>query len=518
MNTPKNNFPFYNHVPRPLGILILLFMFIPPTFSGGAYLSNITEMNSELGVWVEDIQLASFFTNIGMCLFPPFMLRFLQNRRVKQTYLYCFSMLIILNIICATTESLPILLFTCLIIGFVRVMVILNYTFTIAPYLTGMDTLSMFTMPTMPAPDVQYVLERKRTFLMPVLYFYILIIAQLSNIVTAWFAYNYHWQNAYYFVVALLLIACLLTITTMPSETKKGKWSPEKHFIPEMSLVAIALYCMTYVLVYGKNLDWFYNMSIRIHCAIFCLAGGLFILLSLNKHKSHYLPFSVLRYRNVVIAIFLFIIAMIFNSASSFVSSFAKIATPINNYQSATLSVWGIVGIVCGLIISIILIMLRVRFRSIFATALLFMAAANIYMYCQFQSISTFNLMILPTILNYTGLLMLYSLVAAFGMKSLPPRYLVTFVFLMILSRNAIAPVIGSSLYSNWLYERQQHYITRLVETSTTSSASIVASKMNLTKQATLLAMKDITGKTIWMILATGLIVMILPYHKGETT
>ena len=73
--------------------------------------------------------------------------------------------------------------------------------------------------------------------------------------------------------------------------------------------------------------------------------------------------------------------------------------------------------------------------------------------------------MILPTVLNYTGLLMLYSIVAAFGMKSLPSRYLATFVCLMIWMRNAIAPIIGSSIYTNWLNHRQQYYVTRLAQT-----------------------------------------------------
>ena len=129
----KNNFPFYSWVPKPLGIVIMLLMFVPPTFSGGTYLCNISEMSGDLALWTEDIQMASFFTSIGMCLFPPFMVRFFQARRVKQTYLWGFSLLILLNAVCALTTSRIVLFASCFFIGIVRIMLMLNNTFTIAP-------------------------------------------------------------------------------------------------------------------------------------------------------------------------------------------------------------------------------------------------------------------------------------------------------------------------------------------------------------------------------------------------
>lgn len=540
----KSNHPFYNWVPRPIGIIILLLTFVPPTFSGGAYLTNIGEMSGGLGIWIEDIQLASFFTNIGMCLFPPFMIQFLQKRRIKQTYIYCFLALTVLNYICAETSSLPILLTACLITGIVRCIVILNCTFTIAPYLTGMDTLSMFTMTEKPDDNTQYILERKRTFLMPVLYTYILIIAQLSNMVTAWFAYNYHWRESYYVVIAMLLFSILLIICTMPDENPKEQYKPEWQKIIQMLFMTLFLCSMTIVLVYGKTMNWFNSIQICIAFAIMLISCGIFILLELQSKENLYLPLEVFKFRNISIAVLLFVLTMIFNSANTFVGTYAKMYTSISNLHSAFLSKWAILGCIIGLILSIILVIKKVKFRTIFIVALLFMSSANIYMYFQYQTMGQFSNMPIPTILNFTGLLMLYSLIAAFGMKSLPAHYLVTFVFLMIFSRNSIAPTIGSAIYSNWLQERQQYYITKLAtdinteneiakasvyqskligmnsgkSTHEAEQISITALKGKVTIQATLLAMKDITGKTIWLIFGSILLVTILPYHKNETT
>lgn len=539
-----DNHPFYNWVPRPIGVLILLFMFVPPTFSSGAYLCNIDEMSGNLGTWTEDIQLASYFTNIGMCLFPPFMVRFLQTRRIKQTYLLGFLLLIPLNYFCAITTSVPLLLVACLLIGFVRIIIMLNCTFTIAPYLTGMDTLSMFTMKEEPSTDIQYVLERKRTFLMPVLYFYILLISQASNILTAWFAYNYKWQDAYFVVIGMLFVAILIVLCTMPDEKKKQIYKIEWNKVPEMLLMAVALCCMAYVLVYGKTLDWLYSERILFTTALFLFSCGAFLFFSLYHGAKAYLPLRVFKYRNIWMSMLLFLLAMLFNSANVFVCMFAKLSTPINNLQSASLSKWSVLGCFLGLLLSLLLVKRKVRFRVIFCIAFLLMTASNVFLYFQFQTVGLFSNMIIPTILNYTGLLMLYSVVAAFGMKRLPSHLLATFVFLMILMRNAIVPVIGSSVYSNRMNRNRQYYISRLVQnvyeenpivstnfqkskrvgllsgkgTMEAEQFAVTSIKGRIVVQSIILAMKNITEQTIILLLITVCITFLLPYKKKETT
>lgn len=462
--TSRGNAPFHSWVPRPLGILILLFMFVPPTFSGGAYMSNLAEMSGALGVLTEEIQLAGFYTSIGMCLFVPFMLQFLQIRRIKETFLWCFGLLIVLNYICAVTTSTPVLLGACLLTGFVRIVVMLNCTFTIAPYLTGVNTLAMFTMTDTPTPDAAYRMERMRTFLMPVLYCFILLIAQSSNVVTAWFAYEYTWQDAYYGVIGMLLAAMLAVIITMPGGGPRPAYRIEWHKVPELILMTVMLCCMAYVLVFGKTLDWFDSLSVRVAAAVMLMAAVIFIPVSIRNGDDAYLPLRVFRYRNVWMSMLLFLIAMIFNSASMFTGTFTNIATPAGNLQNASLGVWAVVGWLARLAVSILLVVRKVRFRTVFVTGFLFMAASNCLMYFRYQTQGVFSDMVWPTVLNFTGLLMLYSLVAAFGMKSLPSRYLVTFVFLMIWMRNAIAPVAGASVYANILNERQQYHVTRLAQ------------------------------------------------------
>lgn len=311
-----------------------------------------------------------------------------------------------------------------------------------------------------------------------------------------------------------------------------------------MLLMAVALCSMAYVLVYGKTLDWFHSDSIRMAVGLLLISCGAFLFFSLRHKAEAYLPLSVFTYRNVWMSMLLFLLTMIFNSANIFVSIFAKLSTPVNNLQSTSLSGWAIAGCLAGLLLSILLIVRKVRFRTIFCMAFLLLAASNSCLYFQYQTMGLFGNMILPTVLNYSGLLMLYSVVAAFGMKSLPSRHLATFVFLMIWMRNAIAPVIGSSLYANWLNHRQQYYVTRLVQTvdseNTLAATAFMQTKRmglaggkgtaeaeqlataslkgRIAMQSTLVAMKDITGQTVWLSLGAAGFVFLLPYHRKETT
>lgn len=84
---PKN-YPFYSWMPKPLGIIILLFFFLPILTVGGVYSVNSTEMMSGLGIISEHIQFANFVTSIGMAAFAPFLYQLVCVRQGKDD-VYC---------------------------------------------------------------------------------------------------------------------------------------------------------------------------------------------------------------------------------------------------------------------------------------------------------------------------------------------------------------------------------------------------------------------------------------------
>ena len=128
-SSPKN-YPFYNWVPKPVGIIILFVFFLPILTVGGTYSVASTEMMSGLGIISEHIQFANFATSIGMAAFCPFLYRLVVIRRQKMMCLAGFSLMYIFSYICAKTDSVFLLALCSIFMGFLRMVLMMVNLFT----------------------------------------------------------------------------------------------------------------------------------------------------------------------------------------------------------------------------------------------------------------------------------------------------------------------------------------------------------------------------------------------------
>ena len=71
MEEEYKNYPFYDWVPKPLGIIFMIILFVPMITMSGVYSANSGEMMSGLGIQSEYIAFAGFCTSIGMAAFSP---------------------------------------------------------------------------------------------------------------------------------------------------------------------------------------------------------------------------------------------------------------------------------------------------------------------------------------------------------------------------------------------------------------------------------------------------------------
>lgn len=543
MPSYPRNYPFYNWVPKPIGITILLLLFLPILTVGGTYSVNSTEMMSGLGIISEHIQFANFATSIGMAAFCPFLYRLVVIRREKMMCIAGFSLMYIFSYICAETDSIFLLALCSLFMGFLRMVLMMVNLFTLIKYAGNMEAYDKITPGNEPTTGEEWdKLDIERSAAQPAIYLFFMILGQLGTSLTAWLAFEYEWQYVYYFMMGLLLLCILIIFITMPYHKYAGRRFPINfRQFGNASIFSIMLVCITYVLVYGKVLDWYDDSTIRWATAGALLSGGLFLYIEAVQRHPYYM-LDVLKLRTIRMGFLLYLLLMVLNSSAMFVNVFTGIGMKLDNYQNATLGNWSMLGYFIGAMITIGLSVKGVRFKYIFAGGFLLLGLAALFMYFEVQSAGLYERMKYPIIIRSTGMMMLYTLIPTYATQRMPYRFLSSWICTMLTVRMVLAPGIGGALYSNVLQERQQHYVTRYAqnvdmlhpEASASFTQTVqgmeyqgkskaeainmaaMSTKGRIQVQATLSAVKEMAGWTWYACLICMIFVLIIPYPKRK--
>lgn len=543
MSSYPRNYPFYNWVPKWLGILILVLMFIPILTVGGVYSVNSTEMMGGLGIISEHITFTNFATSIGMAAFCPFLYRLVVIRREKMMCLAGFSMMYVLSYICAETDSIFLLALCSVLMGFLRMVLMMVNLFTLILYAGRIEAYLKIKPGLEPVDGEGWdKLDIERSIAQPGIYLFFMILGQLGTSLTAWLAYEYEWQYVYYYMMGMLLVCILVIFVTMPYHRFQNKRFPINfRQFGNATLFCIPLVCFTYVMVYGKVLDWWDDPTIRMAAITAVLTGALFFYME-STHRSPYYLVGVLKLRTIRMGVLFYFLLMFFNSSAMFVNVFAGIGMKLDNWQNASLGNWTMLGYFIGGMITIFLSMKKVHFKYIFAGGFIMLGMAALFMYFEVQTDGLYERMKYPVIIRSTGMMMLYSLIPTYATQRMPYKFLSSWICTMITIRMVIAPSLGAAVYTNALQERQQNYVTRYAqdvdllnpETSASFLGTVrgmsyqgkskaeavnmaaLSAKGRIQVQATLVAVKEMAGWTLYACLACAIFVLVVPYPKRK--
>ena len=461
-NTLNKNFPFYDWVPKPLGIIFLILLFIPIMTVSGVYSANSVEMVGGLGILSEHISFVGFVTSVGMAAFSPFFYSLVCVRREKMMCMSGFCLLAVLSYVCARTESVFILALCSLVMGFVRQALLMVNLFTLIKYAFGIEATINTSPGNEPVDEAGWdKLDVEKTTSMPTIYFFFMLLGQLGTWLTAWFAYNYEWQYVYYVMMAAMLVAVLVILVTMPDQPYTTGRLP-LSFSKFGNVVVFSLMCCSfiYIMVYGKVLDWYDSQSIRLATFLCVVSTLLFVYLEKTR-RSPYFLLEAFKSRSIRGGILLFMGLMILNSSQMFVNVFVGVGMKVDNLHNAMLGNWVLVGYFAGLVMAVFSSAKKIHFKWLFAIGFIFIGLASLFMYFEVQTDGLYERMKWPVIIRATGMMLLYSVTAVYANQRMPYRLLSTWVCIMLTVRMIVAPGIGSALYSNVLQNRQQYYITR---------------------------------------------------------
>ena len=103
------------------------------------------------------------------------------------------------------------------------------------------------------------------------------------------------------------------------------------------------------MLVFGKTLDWFDSRSMRVALAVAAVGGGLYLWLAAHTAERPLLEAGVFGHRYTWYGIGIFVLLMLVNSSTLFVTTYLKLSTCAGNLDSARVSCWAMPGCVAGM-------------------------------------------------------------------------------------------------------------------------------------------------------------------------
>jgi len=267
-----------DYVPRRLKPWLFIVFVLIIQFSGGLYPAAVSDMAGTTALMQEDILMAGYAQLVGMSVnfAVMFRLKFRFTNRVG--LLVCGTALIVANMICAHTDSVPVLVLTCFFAGWFRMWATFVCNSTIQLWLTPVRDMAVFFC-----------------------YVYLLVdgVIQLSGVFTVYTAFFTQWEYMHWLMVGMLAVMLLMVMVFVKSV--KGPMQIPLLGIDWIGagLWSIFMLSFTFVCVYGDFYDWWDADEIvaASMLGIVCLSVNLWRATFLHHP---YISFRAMKNRNVI--------------------------------------------------------------------------------------------------------------------------------------------------------------------------------------------------------------------------
>lgn len=295
--------------------------------SGGVYLGAIGEMAGSTALLQEDILMAGYASMVGMGLTFAVMFRLKFRFTSKVSLLTCCGAVIVCNLICMSTHSVPVLVATCFVGGIFRMWGTFECNSTIQLWLTPKRDLSVFFC-----------------------FIYLLVqgCIQLCGLMTVYTAFRAKWEEVHWVVIGLLLAVMLATMVLFRNYRSMRKLPLFGiDWLGALMWGAVVM-CVLFICVYGEHYDWFRSEYIRM-----AAAGGAGVL-GLNLWRASFIrhPFIALdtwRYKEVYGTFLLYIVVdMLLAPAHLFEHAYMEGVLGYDSLHVISLNGATLLGVVAG--------------------------------------------------------------------------------------------------------------------------------------------------------------------------
>lgn len=431
--------PFRSWVPNWLKVVVALVILIPIMLINGAYTGSNIDISSYLGVISEDINMAYYTSSVGMAVAYLVIPKIKPIATAKTIILTVLLFQVLLSLVCAETNYIEVITICSFFIGYFKAFSLIETINILMPAFSPSGTRNEFYAKFYPLT---------------------LTCGQLSLVITAELAYIYNWQYMYYFMILMLLIAIIAVVICMSFARRLVRIPIKDIDWLSLFLVSVCFMSIIYMTTYGKTKDWFASPNIIIATILIPITGWLFIRRQFTEKP--FLDMSILKNRNSVTVYLLSFVLMFFASFSILVSSYTTNVLRLDSTHVNELYLYMIPGFIIGAVICYYWFKMEIRMAWLIFLGFACFTISIALLYFLITPYGLYEDLRLLMFLRGVGMLVLFVAFAIYGIYGLSPKQMIYNGFFLISTRSALAPAVGSSILTNWLYRLQQQNTTIL--------------------------------------------------------
>lgn len=229
-------------------------------------------------------------------------------------------------------------------------------------------------------------------------------------------------------------------------------------------MVSTIILSVIYICTYGKTRDWFESREIVLLSVAVVTLLYLFVRRQQTIEKP-YINLEVLKSKKAIVGYFFMSVVMILSSSSALISSYTSSVLKVNSLYSNGLNLVMIPGFILGAIVCFWWFRWQIwRFRVLVFWGMMCYVLYFGIIYFGLTPEGTYEFLFVPMFFRGMGMMILFIAFGVYAVEQMNPKLMIYNAFFLVAFRSVLAPVVGSSLFSNLLYRGQQRGIMELSE------------------------------------------------------
>lgn len=431
---------FHDWVPKLVMLVLFFLILVILLITNPIYSPNISLMVSSTGIIGEYFTWATFSGTIGMGVAIPLIMRLKMRFRAKELMLASLLTMAVLSIVIANTTSPVIIVASCFLFGFMKMFGMVEVVLPIRGIFSPNGDNGAFYSKFYPIA---------------------IGVGQIGSPYIAAMALGSDWKMLHYYSAALFLLTALLCIIVMHNLRFAPKMSLKGLDWLGLVLFAVPLMCFSYVVIFGRQQDWFVSPSIRCASLAALVVAVILVVWELNT-KSPLLKFKIYRLSSVRIGLILLVGQGIFMGASSIQAIYTSAILGYNWMQNSSLSLMMVPGIVIAGFAAFHWTKHRIPLKMYIFTA--FASYIIYYVMLYFMMVPGLNIerFLLPQLFNGYGMGGLFISLWIYTLAKVPQQDMLPSVAPVMVFRSIICTAFFTGFFSWLQYYFQQQSVQNL--------------------------------------------------------